>query len=104
MKLYLEVKADTNDADYVHERSEISEELLEQFKPLITAIKNGGDKYHHQNWCTSEYSRGESPDEMYSAFGDLVDTFGEFVPHGEHGVHTIAKITLLKVESEEILL
>lgn len=106
MKLYIEIKADTNDADYVHERSEISEELLEQFKPLIAAIKEKGKNYGH-NWLTYDYNRDEEdgPYEMYSEFGkELIDWFRDFVPHGEYGVHSIRGIKLLRVESEETLL
>lgn len=104
MKLYLEIKADTNDADYIHQRSEISEELLEQFKPLIIDIKKRGKNYGH-NWDTSEYGRANTrPSIMYAEFGDLVDMFSEFVPYGEFGVHSIRGIILLKVAEEEILL
>lgn len=106
MKLYLEIKADTNDADYVHKRSEIDEELLEKFKPLIAAIEKNG-KNHGHNWLTSDYRReGEKgPHEMYSEFGEeLVDWFSDLVPHGEYGVHSIRRIKLLKVLEEETLL
>jgi len=40
MKKYIVIKADTNDGDYVSEKSEITDYQIEQIKPLIEAIKN----------------------------------------------------------------
>ena len=101
MKLILVVKADMNDADYVEESSEITEEELEKFKPLIAAIK--ANKGYH-NWETSEYG-DEPPEDMYPEFDSrLLEKFGDRVPYGQYGVHTIESIKLLRVVSEETLL
>ena len=40
MKQYIEIKADTNDADYVNRRVEITDEELKIIEPVIRAIKN----------------------------------------------------------------
>ena len=103
MKLYLEIKADTNDADYVQQRTEITEQEVEDFKPLIKAIKNKKSGY---NWPDFGYTRKDEPTpvEVYSEFGELVEYFSEYVPHGEYGVHTIDSIKLLKVLEEVDLL
>ena len=100
MKTYLEVKADTNDGDYVCERTEISEADLERFMPLIKAIKKQRKKGH--NWCTSDYGDEPPPEEMYESFGELVDEFSEYVPCGEYGVHTI--VSIIKLVAEETVL
>jgi hypothetical protein len=102
MKFYLEVKADTNDADYISERNSITEKQLERLKPLFKAIKNCRCQH---NWGSGEYcDSDEEPSIIYSDMIDLVDEFRDFVPHGEHGVHTIASIILLEVVKEKELL
>lgn len=122
MKLYLEVVADTNDADYVTSRNEITREEIEQLKPLIKAIAL--QKGH--NWDTSEYARdSDRPTRMYPEFisykegygpddeddyeardwqNDIINLFGEYVPYGEYGIHTIKSITVMEVQSEVDLL
>jgi hypothetical protein len=98
--LYLEIKADTNDADYITDRTEITKGDLERLTPLIEAIS----KTKRHNWVTSEYSDDEPPKSMYSQFPeDLIEEFQEYVLYGEHGVHTIKKIVLLEAV-ETILL
>lgn len=105
MPLYLEVKADTNDGDYVMKRSKISEKQLDGFRPLILAIKARGKQGH--NWAVNEYSSAADPNEMY---GDdfsakTIERFSELVPTAEDpGVHTIVSITVLHVQKEEVLI
>ncbi len=102
MKLYLEVVGDTNDADYISERTEITEDQLELIKPVIKAIKNS--KIRH-NWATSEYAREPHPSEMYKdvVTEDQIEEFEQYVPHGEHGIHTIKSITLLQAEETKLI-
>ncbi len=100
LKLYLEVTADTIDGDYISERSEISLENLEVFKPLIQLIK----KKKGHNWATSEYENVKnSPENMYKGKIDIniIDDFMDYVPYG---VHTITDIVLLEVIEETKLL
>ena len=102
IKLYLEITADTNDGDYIKERTELTEEALERFKPLISEIK----KVRSHNWITTEYIGGNElpPEDMYKSFDeDLIEEFNEYVPCGEHGVHTIKYITLLRGTEENLL-
>ena len=40
MKQYIEIKADTHDADYVTRRVEITDEELKIIEPVIEAIRN----------------------------------------------------------------
>lgn len=113
-KLYLEITADSRDSDYVTSRNEISTDLIMKFMPLIEAIK----KQKGHNWNTSDYRGYENdPSIMYKEFmikdsskseyecdNDLVTIFGQFVPFGENGVHTIKNINLIEVVKEERLL
>jgi hypothetical protein len=102
MKLYLEIKADTNDSDYVTKRSEISESDLDRFKPLIEAISKNRGGY---NWQTSDYG-DTPPEQMYHSFPpELIEEFNdEYVPYGERGVYSIDQVKLLKIAEEVYLM
>lgn len=108
-ELYLYVRADYNDADYVSSFTKLEGWELETFdksKDLIEAIKNE-DRY---NWCTmyAPYLEGEDFRDKYVAKGfdlELIETFDEaFVPTCEEGIHTIVEILLLEVTKNTKLL
>jgi len=117
MKKCIIITADTNDADYITKKTEITDEQIEQIKPVIAAIQARRDKLNEDrhtnwnkwghNWETSEYGKLGTPSKMYVDTGILteeqVQLFNEFVPYGEYGVHTIKTVDILVV-SEEIQL
>lgn len=100
------IEADTNDADYITSISSISEEDLERFKPLIAAIaefdgmKLNPPSYNASNWANYDHDNrygNLDPAERYAEFGpDLISEFSDYVPNGEHGVHTITSIEYYK--------
>lgn len=104
----IKITADTNDADYVTEISEITEEDLDKIKPLIAAIKrfkpyttksNGLSWSHHHNYPFGEGLRedlGEKPpQEVYKGFDEEVfQIFEDLIPCSEHGIHTIVSIDI----------
>ena len=95
------ITADTNDADYITKISDITPGKLERFTPLIAEIA----KVKHYNWDTSVYGEDEDkPEIMYSQFAALAEEFGAFVPHGEHGVHTIESIVYYEKPAKIVLL
>ncbi len=115
MKKYIIIKADTNDADYVTKKSDISDEDLENIKDIVKAIR--GSKRNH-NWPDGEYNE-ETLADLYPNFYELdrneeypeilaktvtAEKFRNFVPHGEYGVHTIESIEILEVANEIKLL
>lgn len=116
----LVIVADHNDADYMTETSDITDEQLEKFIPLIEAIKtfkpykvSSKSKLnwdHRHNWPGGEYGYrpdlGEkSREEIYSQFSsELIEEFSDFVPTSEGNVHTIKEITVLTITKEERLL
>jgi hypothetical protein len=112
MTKYIYIKADTNDADYISEMKQITDEELEIIKPVIQAIKeydkDKSIKKQKYNWWDIESSRHPAPEKLYIESGKVtqeqLDAFREYIPYGEHGVHTIEEITLYNVESEEELL
>jgi len=96
------ITADTNDADYITKISTITPDELERFTPLIAEIAK---KVKHYNWDTSVYGDDEDkPEIMYSQFAALAEEFGAFVPHGEHGVHTIESIVYYEKPTKIVLL
>lgn len=108
MKKYIFIKADTNDADYVYRKTEVTDQQIEFVIPLINAIKNNKGSY---NFLHGEFVREDEKEveEMYVASGlcsqEVLDFFlDNFCPYGEHGIHTIESIEILNVESEQKLL
>lgn len=109
-KLYIVVKADMNDGDYIEECSEISREELDKIRPLLAAINDFrpyqvGRCTHHHNFCTGEALRDDlgekTPEELYPDYLDELEIFSEYVPHGEYGIHTIKSVKVLEVINEE---
>lgn len=105
MKLLLIIEADTNDADYVTEMTEVTPETLEPLLPIFTAIKDMTVKHqtdrNHYNWPNSECAS----DTVESVYEDIlteeqIELFNEYTPYGEYGIHTIKSIKVLVVESE----
>ena len=117
MKKYIEIKADTNDGDYITKRSEITDAEIELLKPLIEKIKNFKPyigtkpdrwKYlHNHNFCSGDRLRedlGEkSPEELYGE-DEALKLFNELIPCGEYGIHTIESIKILEIFNEINLL
>jgi len=103
MKQILIVQADTNDGDYIHNISEVDEETLPVIRKAAKAIKNASKRH---NWGTSEYvDSNEHPSVLYKDIlsQEELEIFGDFVPSGEYGIHTINSIQLLTIEKEENL-
>lgn len=101
MKKYLIITADTNDGDYVTQKTLITDDKLELLKPMIEAVKNCKENYNYE---TGEMiSETEGADEIYKNVPNF-DLFDSCVPHGEYGIHTIESIELLEVINEQKLL
>ncbi len=115
----IKIKADTNDADYVTEISQISDADLNKIKPLIEAIKafkpyttkvdgmtwTHSNNYPHGEYCPREDLGELPPRKVYKGFNDKVfDIFESYLPFGEHGIHTIISIEVAPVIKWETLL
>ena len=114
MKKYIYVTADTNDADYISEKNEITDEEIELIKPVIKAIKDYTEdssiKHQIWNWWVIYGSRKENPtpQQLYVDTGkcskEAFDRFSELVPYNEGGVHTIESVEIMVVLEEIKLL
>lgn len=114
MKKYIIIKADTNDADFIQEKHEITDEALEYIKPVIQAIKDYNEdssiKYQKWNWWTiDEGSKNRpSPQKLYVDSGkctqDQLEAFYELCPGGEDPIHSIESVEILEVINETKLL
>lgn len=110
MKKYIIIMADTNDADYVSEKTEITDGDIELIKPIIEAIKKHPEDKNgwgaHHNYETGEVVRKASAQKLYGHL-DNFDLFDGLVPSGDPnypGVHTIKSIQILEVVNEINLL
>ncbi len=108
------IKADTNDADYVHAIIEdewhLKPENLNRFKKIAQVVKDNKveSKYGgHHNWDNGEYAReGDEPATMYEGLltKDDRDFFEEYIPYGDYGIHTIVSIRILSTSDEVVIL
>jgi len=115
MKKYIIITADTNDADYVTQKSLITDETILKLQPIIQCLQDrhklyqqtGNWEYRH-NWETDECDSGHNPELLYVKTGLLtqeqVDYFNEFIPSSEYGIHTIQSIEIINVTEEIKLL
>lgn len=111
---YIIVTADTNDADYINNKSPITDEQIAQLMPLIEAIKNfkpyKGKYMCNHNWTVGDCFRGDlgekTPEELYEGVvsEEVFEMFNELLPWGEYGIHTIKMIEVIEVVSEIRLL
>lgn len=99
------IQGDTNDADYVSEMTDITEEELESIIPIIEAIKDCKEFHNWQN----EYD-DITIEELYPQFfknGEELpemEYFYELLPCGEYGIHSITEIKVFEVVNEQQLL
>lgn len=99
MKKYIIIKADTNDGDYITNQSLITDESIEQLRPIIEIIKSKKGKYE-----TCEMGNPRDTYSVEELSDEQLDLFDNFIPYGEYGIHTIEKVQILTVLEEENLL
>lgn len=108
MKQLLIIKADTNDADYVHSITEIKgylEEHLPTIRKVAQVIKDHKPQYTC-SWGTSyNCSADEHPREVYKGLltEEEIDIFSDVCPSGENGIHSIEGVQILTVTDDETL-
>ena len=115
MKKYIIITADTNDADYITSKNEISDDQLEEIKPIIKVLQDRKKLFKESknwdlrhNWECGEIDNGKTPEELYVNNGLLtqnqIDIFQEYLPYADYGLHTIENIEILEISNEEKLL
>jgi hypothetical protein len=99
MTTYLEIKVDTNDADYVTEMFEAKEEVIERVKRIWNLIPIG-----RHNWGTNEMRDIDPRIEYENILSEEdIEWFDGMMPHPEYGFHTIESIRVLYIEKIELL-
>ena len=120
MKKYLVVKADTNDGDYITEKTLVTDAQLESVTPVINAIKkfkpyegvwkcgNFESKMtHRHNFPIGEQCRDDMGEKTTDELYGHIKGYNQFLkmdPYSEYGIHTIKEATILVVEEETKLL
>lgn len=107
------VKADTNDADYIHNIQLLDEADLPTILKVVAAIKEF-DATHQRgtgdyNWYAryEHYGRKRSgPREVYEEVltEEEIEIFEEYIPYGEDGIHTIESVEIYEIINKEKLL
>ena len=90
-KWRLEIEVDTNDADYIKESVNLTDEGLEHIKGCVETLKRRfpnlvgfAQSEYHGNWSDDILS--DDPD-----YNDL-ETIANLAPYGEYGWHTLESI------------
>lgn len=90
-KYEITITVDTNDADYNTSVNEISAADLKKIKPLLKAIKENKNEYHH-NYGNSDFTDDYGPHQYPEFDKEIHEIFMNFCPYGEHGFHTIESV------------
>lgn len=103
MYYILQLKADTNDADYVHRDIVFSADAYAAvqytLERIVAALKASPNKH---NWeCLEDTDEEDSPEEVYASALTPAEVryFKELVPYSEFGIHTITSMVLLEVHA-----
>ena len=115
MKKYIVITADTNDGDYITEKSEITDDQIEIIMPVIESIKKftpyqgewspGLFTTHDHNFPYGECLREDMGEKsIYDIYGksEGLELFETFIPYDEYGIHTITSAEIVLKESKLI--
>lgn len=99
MKKYIIVEADTNDGDYITEKSIITDEKIIKLKEIL-------NKCEIDSWGRGDMKDDDNdPKILYPELtGEEIEFIEDFLPFGEYGIHTIESIEILEISNEERLL
>lgn len=101
MKKMIYIEGDINDGDYISKLSLITDK---QLKELLLIIKVIDEHEEHHNW-SNEYSAACVSDIYEDKLTEKqIDIINEYIPYGQHGVHTITSISILDVAKEKLML
>ena len=112
-KLEIKIVADTNDADWVTEITEITEKDLAKVMPLIEAIKKSKAEHgHNYNTRWEDYEDDDDINEavdcvkkQYPKISSKIhDLFYDHCPRPANGFHTIESIVVYPIPKKKVLL
>ncbi len=92
------ITADCNDADYLHETNDVSQETIHTvIKPALALIEQTTE------WNSHNFGTGDQRDHWRDRYPkehhDLLEHFSEYAPHNEFGIHTIESVRIIpKIE------
>lgn len=114
MQKYILVKADEGISDFVYEFNPITDEEIEQIRPVIMSLFERREilyedleanwKNWRYNWVTNwELGSPITPESW--VVGEIltkeeVETFNKFVPYGKKGIHTIESVKIVTIDEE----
>lgn len=101
MTKYLTIRADTNDADYVTEETEIEGWVEENLETILKVgrevmrfskenpYKHNWEDINHSGVCLAQYKDVLEEEEL--------EVFREVCPCGDYGIHTIESIEVREI-------
>jgi hypothetical protein len=112
MKKYIIIKADTNDGDYVIEKTIISDEDLVKLKEILSKMPRQkhweGGFLKSMRYETREIGNDDKKDSEYNYITNEEKEFlNDYLPSGDKnysGIHTIEDVELLEVVNETKLI
>lgn len=101
MSKYIIIKADINDADYVTEKTKITEEEIIKIKQILDKMPNNGNSIDYK---TGELGNDDEDDSEYNYITNEEKNFlSKFLPSGEYnysGIHTIESVEIVEVKEK----
>lgn len=100
------IEGDTNDGDYVTEKTKISDDDILKLRNIISKLEreklHGGGYGKSVRWETGEMQSKSLEEQHPELSFEEIKFVNELCPHGEHGIHTIESVEI--VEEVETLL
>lgn len=92
----INVRADTNDGDYVTEETEATQTEVDLLVSLLERVKWGiGSNFETQD-CGDAQEEYDYTDEEW-------DFLSDFIPSSEHGIHTLERVEKYENVTRELL-
>lgn len=101
MGKYLKITADTNDADYITEETEISGWVEDNLSTILKVgrevLKYGRENPYKHNWDNIDHSAAYQDTYEGVLTQEELFVFSEVCPYNEYGIHTITSIEVREV-------
>jgi len=101
MGKYLKITADTNDADYITEETEIKGWVEENLDTILKVgrevLKYGRENPYKHNWDNIDHSAAYQDAYKGVITQEELEVFSEVCPYHEWGIHSIESIEVREI-------
>lgn len=92
MEKHILICGDTNDGDYIHRLSPISDERIALLKPMMIALEKSDGEYPTGEMASKRHSAKT----IYRSIPGF-EMFNDYTPYGEYGIHTIESVEIVEI-------